>query len=229
MVGFGVAILVQIFPRPPSATKNASKSLARSLSHYSSFYAQIMSTYLTTPPSSDPQQPPEGTKDRVVALYQELHDVTPKIKMVKYEPSSSHFTCANLTRIEESLAKILESMSMMAFVLPQLSDTYRRRLEAQTDFAKTDVIASIMAVLGVVEGTLKSGHAMAEVLPVPLLGRLRNCARREEGVEVLSRDMMGEDEVGYFFKAIVGNLMLMNAISGQLLLSLSWPLRVFIR
>ncbi|KAF3938744.1 hypothetical protein ABW19_dt0208011 [Dactylella cylindrospora] len=202
MVGFGVAILVQVFPRPPSATRNASKSLAVVLSHLTSFYADTMSNFLTESEDDYPTMRAR-TEERVTELYTEMQELVPRIKMVKFEPSSSPFTCDTLLEVEAYLSKILESLSIIAYVTPRLTPIYRKRLEVQTDFVKTDTVASIMAVLGVLEGTLKSGHPLAEVLPVPLLGRLRKIAGPSDGVDAFSRDMMKDDDWSTFIVALM--------------------------
>ncbi|KAF3932551.1 hypothetical protein ABW20_dc0104011 [Dactylellina cionopaga] len=196
MVGFAAAIIVQIVPRPPSATRNASKSLATVLSDLTGFYSDTMSHFLTS--HEDPDSTPEKLHGRIAEMYTQLQELAPRIKMVKLEPSSSPFTSDILENISDSLGKILESLSIMSFVTGKLTPMYRKRLEVQTDFAKTDTIAAIMATLGVLEGSLRTAHPLAEILPVPLLGRLRKAAGPADGVDSLSRDMLKDDDWSTF-------------------------------
>ncbi|KAK6528596.1 hypothetical protein TWF281_009834 [Arthrobotrys megalospora] len=197
MVGFAAAIIVQIFPRPPSATRNAANSLATILSDLTQFYSDTMSYFLS--PHDDEDSTREKTQERVTELYVSMHELAPRIKMVKFEPSSSPFTADNLMEIAGYLGRILESLSIMAFMTPRLTPTYKRRLEVQTDFAKTETIASIMAILGVLEGSLRTGTPLAEILPVPLLGRLRKVVGPSDGVDMLTRDMLKDNEVSNNF------------------------------
>ncbi|KAK6504548.1 hypothetical protein TWF481_006489 [Arthrobotrys musiformis] len=192
IVGFAAAIIVQIFPRPPSATRNAAKSLATVLSNLTQLYSDTMSTFLSD--QNEEEFSAEELKERVAELYFSMQELIPRIKMVKFEPSSSPFTADNLMDIAEYLSKILESLSIMSLLTPKLSRAYKRRLEVQTDFAKTETIASIMAILGVLEGSLRTGHPLAEILPVPLLGRLRKIAGPSDGVDALTRDMLKDDD-----------------------------------
>ncbi|EPS43040.1 hypothetical protein H072_2965 [Dactylellina haptotyla CBS 200.50] len=196
IVGFAAAIIVQVFPRPPSATRNASKSLATVLSDLTDFYSDTMSHFLTS--HTDADTTPEKLQERIAGLYTQLQELAPRIQMVRFEPSSSPYTSENLSKIADYLGKILESLSIMAFVTSRLTPKYRKRLEVQTDFAKTDTIASIMAVLGVLEGSLRTGHPLAEILPVPLLGKLRKVAGPADGVDSLSREMLKDDEWSTF-------------------------------
>ncbi|KAK6360073.1 hypothetical protein TWF730_006227 [Orbilia blumenaviensis] len=192
IVGFAAAIIVQIFPRPPSATRNAAKSLATVLSDLTEFYSDTMSSFLSGGDAGETSS--EEIQQRIAELYTSMQELAPRIQMVKFEPSSSPFTSANLAAIADYFGKILESLSIMAFLTPKLSATYRRRLEIQTDFAQTDTIASIMAILGVLEGSLRTGYPLAEILPVPLLGRLRKVTGPSDGVDTLTRDMLKDDE-----------------------------------
>ncbi|KAK6359209.1 hypothetical protein TWF696_000373 [Orbilia brochopaga] len=197
MVGFAAAIIVQIFPRPPSSTRNASKSLATSLSDITSFYSEIMSHFLTQEEGA-PAEPMDKLQERISKLYTDMQELVPRIQMVRFEPSSSPFTCENLLKVEDHLGKILESLSLISFVSPRLTPMYQKRLEVQTEFARTDTIAAIMAVLGVLEGSLRTGHPLAEVLPVPLLGRLRKVPGPADGVDSLTRDMLNNEEWSVF-------------------------------
>ncbi|KAF3906893.1 hypothetical protein ABW21_db0209595 [Orbilia brochopaga] len=193
MVGFAAAIIVQIFPRPPSATRNASKSLATSLSDITSFYSEIMSHFLTQEEGA-PAEPMDKLQERISKLYTDMQELVPRIQMVRFEPSSSPFTCESLLKVEDQLGKILESLSLISFVSPRLTPMYQKRLEVQTEFARTDTIACIMAVLGVLEGSLRTGHPLAEVLPVPLLGRLRKVPGPSDRVDSVTRDMLNNEE-----------------------------------
>ncbi|KAF3098930.1 hypothetical protein TWF569_003185 [Orbilia oligospora] len=192
MVGFAAAIIVQIFPRPPSATRNAAKSLATVLSELTQFYSDTMSDFLSAP--DDQEFSAEEVKERVAELYFSMQELIPRIKMVKFEPSSSPFTSENLMDIADYLGKILESLSIMSLLAPRLSPMYKRRLEVQTDFARTETVASIMAILGVLEGSLRTGYPLAEILPVPLLGRLRKLGGPADGVDSLTIDMLKDEE-----------------------------------
>ncbi|RVD82111.1 uncharacterized protein DFL_006545 [Arthrobotrys flagrans] len=192
IVGFAAAIIVQIFPRPPSATRNAAKSLATVLSDLTQFYSDTMSNFLSA--QDDEEVSAEEIKERVADLYTSMQELIPRIQMVKFEPSSSPFTSDNLMDIADYLGKILESLSIMSLLTPKLSPAYKRRLEVQTDFARTETIASIMAILGVLEGSLRTGYPLAEILPVPLLRRLRKVAGPADGMDALTRDMLKDDE-----------------------------------
>ncbi|KAJ6255904.1 hypothetical protein Dda_9363 [Drechslerella dactyloides] len=197
IIGFAAAIIVQVFPRPPSATRSASKSLATSLSDITSFYSEVMSHFLTQEEGA-PGEPLEKVQERISKLYTDMQELVPRIMMVKLEPSSSPFTSENLLKVEDHLGKILESLALIAFVSPRLTPMYQKRLEVQTEFTKTNTIASIMAVLGVLEGSLRTGHPLAEVLPVPLLGRLRKVPGPSDGVDSLSKDMLNNEEWSVF-------------------------------
>ncbi|KAK6345748.1 hypothetical protein TWF718_007655 [Orbilia javanica] len=210
IVGFGAAIIVQIFPRPPSATRNASKSLATVLSNLTQFYSETMSNFLSD--QNNEESSMEEVKERVAELYFSMQELIPRIKMVKFEPSSSPFTSENLMEIAEYLGKILESLSIMSFITPKLSHTYKKRLEVQTDLAKTETIASIMAIFGVVEGSLRTGNPLAEVLPVPLLGKLRKMAGPADGVDALTRDMLKDDEWTIFVVMLMATTSLYSRI-----------------
>ncbi|EWC48838.1 hypothetical protein DRE_00143 [Drechslerella stenobrocha 248] len=193
IIGFAVATAVQVFPRPPSATRNCSNSLATILSDITEFYSETMTQYLVQE-SEEVDFVPEKLQERISKIYTALQELIPRIKLVQFEPSSSPFTSKNLLKIESCLGKILESLSIISFVSLRLTPTYQRRLDVQTDFAATETIASVMAILGVLEGSLRTGHPVAEVLPVPLLGRLRKVAGPSDGIDSMSRDMLRDED-----------------------------------
>ncbi|KAK6512328.1 hypothetical protein TWF481_001216 [Arthrobotrys musiformis] len=207
MIGFGVAIIVQVFPRPPSATRNASKSLAVVSSHITSFYANTISNFVKDSEREDYQATRSTIEDRLTELFTEISILEPRIRMAKFEPSSSPFTCDILLEVEKCLSRILESLSILASVTPRLTATYRRILETQTEFVETDTIASIIATLTALEETLKSGHPFAEVLPVPLLRKLRKVSNTgpyaPDGTHAFSRDAMKDDDWSTFVVALM--------------------------
>ncbi|KAK6519097.1 hypothetical protein TWF281_003785 [Arthrobotrys megalospora] len=226
MVGFGVAILVQVFPRPPSATRNASKSLAVVSSHLTSFYADTMSHFLIESEEEEYQATRVAIDERLTELFTEINVLVPRIEMVKFEPSSSPFTCETLLEVETYLSRILESLSIIASVTPRLTVTYRRMLEVQTDFVEIDTVASIIAALTALEETLKSGHPLAEVLPVPLLRKLRKITGPSNGIDAFSRDMK-DDDWSTFVVALMAvtslySVSLYNAVSDQIAIPSVW-------
>ncbi|KAF3262513.1 hypothetical protein TWF192_007186 [Orbilia oligospora] len=205
LVGFGVAILVQVFPCPPSATRNASKSLAVVSSHITSFYADTVSDFLTKPEGAEYRAACGIRNERLTQLLTEIDALVPRIKMVKFEPSSSPFICSILLEIETCLSRILESLSTIAFVLPRLTGTYKRILEAQTYFVETETVASIIAALTALEETLRGGQPLSDVLPVPLLQNLRKIAVPPNGIGAheFSRDILKNDDWSSFLVALM--------------------------
>jgi hypothetical protein len=194
MVGFGAAILVQVIPKPPSATRNAARALSYVLADLTEFYAETISCVLA-PDEDSPLKIKSYAEARIAELYRRLGDLRVRIAMVKFEPSTSVFTSAKLFQIHAHMGKILECLAVLAFLQPKLHHHYKRRLEHQTEYVSTETIADVMAVFGVLEGALKSGHALPEVLPVPLLGKLVRASKQNDIFKTLHRDMVKEDEV----------------------------------
>ncbi|KAF3221734.1 hypothetical protein TWF679_006948 [Orbilia oligospora] len=126
-------------------------------------------------------------------------------RVVKFEPSSSPFTCSILLEIETCLSRILESLSTIAFVLPRLTGTYKRILEAQTYFVETETVASIIAALTALEETLRGGQPLSDVLPVPLLQNLRKITMPPNGIGAheFSRDILKDDDWSSFLVALM--------------------------
>ncbi|KAK6356015.1 hypothetical protein TWF718_000388 [Orbilia javanica] len=205
MVGFGVAVLVQVFPSPPSATRNASRSLAVVSSHLTSFYVDIISDFLARSEEEGYEATKEVIDTRLTELFSEINALVPRIKMVKFEPSSSPFTCSNLLEIETCLGRILESLSTIASVSPALTDSYKKTLEAQTNFVEIQTVAGIISVFTAVEDTLKSGQPLSEVLPAPLLQNLRTITGPSSAINKreFSKDIIRDENWSRFVVALM--------------------------
>lgn len=201
LVGFAAAFLVQIFPRPISATRHASGAISRVVASQTNFYTDIISGWLNVhnPDSHSHFRSPDEWEKSVTGMYEVITAISPRIMMIKYELSSSPFTSKNLGAIHMSLARIQESLNVMASTIPKLNERLRRKLEKQTGFLETRTIADVMSVFTACTAALKTGEPLPQVLPTPLLARVRNMRSRISAEEVLSVEMIKSDTVCYNF------------------------------
>jgi len=199
LIGLAAAAVIQLFPSPPSATRAASGALSRIIVKQNNFYSEVVSSWLNVhnPDSYVQFRTKTAWEKSVTEMYELLAAVVPRIAMVKYEISSSPYTSANLMPIYTSISRIQETLSVLGGTIPKLKDEddLRRRLELQTGFLETRTISDVMTVFAVVTGSLQTGDPLPQILPTPLLARVRRPTF--DHTSLLSKELMHKELVRY--------------------------------
>ncbi|KAL4883402.1 hypothetical protein BJY04DRAFT_226481 [Aspergillus karnatakaensis] len=197
LIGVAAATIVQIFPHPPSAAKHISVSLSRSLRTLSDHYALLLSVW--------GRSSTEGkaiTEPIWLELTESLVGLEPLIMNLKYEFSSSRFDAASLGAVKQLAHDLNGVLARLILASATLPENYKERLSRQMGLLDHRCIGEIMAVLGVCEQSLRTGDALPEILPTPLVRRAleyeQNRSRvyqGEEGVEYkLDADMVRDED-----------------------------------
>jgi hypothetical protein len=166
LVGVAAALVVQMFPSPPSAARHVSRTLSTSLRTISNHYAFLLSCWNN--PDNDARAIAEPS---TLGLAYSLLDLEGLIKQLAFEFSSSSFTSSNTDQIKDLCLTLNREIGRLLSLSSLLSLEYRVRLTQQCGMLDHGHIGEVMAVLAVCEQALKTGDPLPEILPTPLVKR----------------------------------------------------------
>ncbi|KAL2838093.1 hypothetical protein BJY01DRAFT_237597 [Aspergillus pseudoustus] len=167
LTGVAAALVVQMFPSPPSAARHVSRTLSKSLREISDHYALLLSVW-ENPIKNDGQAVAEPL---TLGLAYSLLDLEGLIKLLRFEVSSSWFTSSNTDQVKDLCLTLNREIGRLLSLSSSLPLEYRNRLTQQCGMLDHRHIGEIMAVLAVCEQALKTGHPLPEILPAPLVRR----------------------------------------------------------
>ncbi|KAL3458763.1 hypothetical protein BJX64DRAFT_301751 [Aspergillus heterothallicus] len=166
LIGCGAATVVQIFPRPPSATRHICKSLSRSVRTLSDYYALVLSSWVEPIPDQCAQALGEPIW---MELTQSLHTLADPISSLRFELSSSRFDSTSLEQIKQICHIINNNLASLLKASATLREPYREQLAHMSGMLDQRSIGEVMAVLGIAEQAIRTGDAPPEMLPTPLV------------------------------------------------------------
>lgn len=168
LIGFAAAFIVQILPKPPSATHHASKTLANSVRSLSDHYALLVSHW-GRPEQNKALTAVSGQITLEVA--EVLLSLDSAIALLKMELSFGPFNLKVLKQTQEQCQYMNQALGGLLKLASTLPKELQERL-AQTSGIKDERgIGDIMAVLGIIEQALRTGSPLPERLPAPLVRR----------------------------------------------------------
>lgn len=192
VIGFTASAIVTFFPRPPSASRHYRRVLSSTIRNSKDLYALYVTSW-----SRDYTDMQETSEKNTLANYKTLAEIAGPINLLKFEFSSSNFDAATLTHVVNlcmTINQCLSQLMVYSKALPQdLKDRFARLSGALDD----RIIGDLMAVLTLVEQSLKTGDPLPAVLPVPLIARCANLDRAfskaEAGNGSLTMDTIREE------------------------------------
>lgn len=167
IIGFSAAAIVTFFPRPPSATRDVAKSLARNIRNAKDNYALLLTSWHAPPKDLLPVV--EKTN---LAAFEALAALPPHIAMLKFEFSSSNLDPDTLSEVVKQCTAISSNLTQLFYYSTALEPEMKERFAHLTSVIDSRLAGDIMAVLSLLEQSLKTGDPLPAVLPTPLLGRL---------------------------------------------------------
>ncbi|OJJ71952.1 hypothetical protein ASPBRDRAFT_43333 [Aspergillus brasiliensis CBS 101740] len=190
LVGVAASAIVQLLPRPPSASRHVCKSLSRAMRTLSTHYALLLSVWA--------QNTSEGRKlaePLALQLAETLVSLDGPIKLLKFEFSSSRFDSASLAKVNSLCRNLNRQLSRLLLLSSSLPQEFQHQLARQTGLLDHRLIGQVMAVMGLCEQALKTGDALPEILPTPLFKlAVDNWSRgRRQEDNVISGEMMRDE------------------------------------
>jgi hypothetical protein len=210
LLGFLIAALVTLFPRPPSANRHQRRVLSETISTAKNQYAIFVNNCRTPLPDLK-----EVTEKTALATSEILMALEPQIKLSKFEFSTSNINEKTLSYVCAICAELNEAMTELTLLAPTLDDKLKEQFITVTGCLEERLFADIMAVLTLVQQALKSGDPLPEILPVlsvnrqsALLQRIKIKANGEEqGGQLdrryMSQQLLAEEGARKYFAAMV--------------------------
>ncbi|PWY87392.1 hypothetical protein BO70DRAFT_378043 [Aspergillus heteromorphus CBS 117.55] len=209
LLGFLAAFVVQLFPRPPSATRHICHTLSGTVRTLSDHYALVLSHWAR----ADPSHPLATVADRItLELAETLLSLTGPIALLRLEMSIGPFHRRTLQQTQSlcgNMNQALGRLLLLSTTLPlDLQSRFQHTVGLNDDF----IVGEIMAVLGVIEQALKAGVALPERLPTPLVKRCVEAWQREHRVAELSKDLVRDENYRRYCVALSSYLKFLAAV-----------------
>ncbi|KAB8264869.1 hypothetical protein BDV32DRAFT_116799 [Aspergillus pseudonomiae] len=168
LLGFVAAFIVQIFPRPPSATRHICKTLSNTIGTLSDHYALLLSHWGRPETNS-----PIGAVAEKIALEigETLLSIQGSIGLLKFEMTLGPFHQAALANMHVLCQDMNQALGRLLVLSTSLPQQFQERFAQNVGLLNDHHIGDIMAVLSVIEQALKSGLPLPERLPTPLMKR----------------------------------------------------------
>lgn len=192
MIGFTTSAIVIFIPRPPSASRHYRRVLSRTLRRSKDLYALYVASWSHEYPDLK-----ETTEKEILANAETLASIVGPIALLKFEFSSSNFDAETLTHVTHLCMTINQSLSQLLVYSKLLPRDLKERFARLSGALDERIIGDLMAVLTLVEQSLKSGDPLPAILPIPLIARCvglnRAFAREEAGQGDLSIQTIKEE------------------------------------
>jgi hypothetical protein len=167
LLGFLAATIVQLFPKPPSATEHVCKTLANTIRTLSDYYALLLSHW-----SRENRDGPIGAaaiEDLTLEVAEVLSSLNGSIALLKADFSAGPFDQAVLRQTQEQCQSMNQALGRLLYLSATLPKEFQQRLVTALGIFNDGAIGNIMAVLAIVEQALRTGSPLPERLPVPLI------------------------------------------------------------
>lgn len=169
LIGFAAAFIVQIFPKPPSATRYVCKTLANTIRSLNDHYALLVSQW--SHPGRDGQNLGAATAAENITLKvaETLLELTGPIALLKVEVSTTPFDQKILHITKEHCGRMNQCLGKLLVLSSTLPKNLQDRLTKTVGIIDDGAVGNIMAVLTIVESSLRTGAPLPERLPAPLV------------------------------------------------------------
>ncbi|PYI05946.1 hypothetical protein BO78DRAFT_419262 [Aspergillus sclerotiicarbonarius CBS 121057] len=188
LVGIAASSILQLLPRPPSASRHVCKTLSRTVRTLSTHYALLLSVW--------GQGSNEGkalAEPLSLQLAESLVTLEGPIKMLKFEFSSSRFDSESLGKVNTLCRSLNRQLTRLLLLSSSLPREFQEQLARQTGLLDHRLVGQVMAVMGICEQALKTGDALPEILPTPLFKQAVDQWSRGRRGELISGEMMRDE------------------------------------
>ncbi|KHN98475.1 uncharacterized protein MAM_03599 [Metarhizium album ARSEF 1941] len=173
LIGFAAALVVQVFPRPPSATRYVCKTLANTVRSLSDHYALLISQWSRADGERrnlDPGAAATAAAENITLKVAEtLVHLTAAIRLLKVEVSSTPFDHKVLLATREHCSRMNQCLGKLLVLSCTLPKHLQARLAGTVGMLDDGVVGNVMSVLAIVESSLRTGAPLPERLPAPLV------------------------------------------------------------
>ncbi|KZZ95475.1 hypothetical protein AAL_04706 [Moelleriella libera RCEF 2490] len=169
LIGFAAAFIVQIFPKPPSATRYVCKTLANHVRTLNDHYALLVSQWGHPRPQGPTPAAAAAAEKMTLKVAETLLELTGPIALLRVEVSSLPFDQSILTRVREKCNVMNQCLGKLLVLSSTLPKHLQERLAQTAGLVDNQSVANLMSVLAIVETSLRTGSPLPQRLPVPLV------------------------------------------------------------
>lgn len=213
LLGLAAATVVQIFPRPPSASRHIRKMLSNTIRTLSDHYALLLSHWNRTDSGRVgvmAEQLSLDVAETLLSLQQPIH-------LLKFEISLGPFDQHTVHRTQELCQEMNQALGRLLGLSDSLPLGLQERLVCVMGIVDDHIIGAVMAVLGMVEQALKTGDSLPERLPTPLLRRSYESWHGKHDTAELSTDLVRDENYRRYCVAVSSYLKFLSAVDDLVL------------
>lgn len=207
LIGVGASVIVQLPPRPITASRHICKTLSPSLRALSDHYALLLSCWAR-------QRNGGKLIAEAVTLQptETLLMLDQPISLLWFEFSSSRFNSETLRDVKRMCHSINSNLARLLLLSGSLSQKFQEDLSRQTGLLDHHNIGDIMVVLAACEQALKMGDSLPEILPTPLTRHAYDYRRANAAEVSLTPDQVCAEEYRRFCVAFSAYLRFLRSI-----------------
>ncbi|KAJ5594875.1 uncharacterized protein N7459_001083 [Penicillium hispanicum] len=167
LLGLVAAFIVQIFPRPPTASQHVRKSLSNTIGTLSDNYTLLLSRWNRDSPISGNcamDQLSLEVAERLLSLQEPIRVLKFEINMDLFSRQALRLTHGLCQDMNHALANLLSLSGTLPLDLQE-------HLVRTVGILDEQNIAAVTTVLAVIQQALKAGDPLPGHLPTPFLGR----------------------------------------------------------
>jgi len=211
IVGFTTAALVTFIPRPPSANRHYRRLMALRIDSIKHRYALFACSLKN--PASDLLKVAEK---EALASSDVLLSIIGPIQLVRLEFSRDPFDAKTLASVCHLCMTLNQNVTQLLYTT-RLPETLRFRFASGTGALDERLVADVMAVLTLVQLSLKTGEPLPAVLPTPLLARCFGLTRSriEHDITqdvIVTRQLMEEEGFREYCSALTSFVQMLGTI-----------------
>ncbi|OJJ51069.1 hypothetical protein ASPZODRAFT_127074 [Penicilliopsis zonata CBS 506.65] len=213
-IGSTAALVVQVFPRPPSAAQHISKSLANVMGTLADHYALFLSSW-----NQEDRKLDRRVENLSLHVAESLVAMRGPIALLQFEFSSSPFNSAALTELSTLCHCINRNLGQLLVLTNSLPITYQERFIRTMGILDHPTIGVNMAIFSVIQQALRTGLPLPEFLPTPLIRQYQDYWRVHGEQLDLRTDHLRQAEYRMFCVAIHSYLDFVSALDDLVLVA----------
>ncbi|PLB53541.1 hypothetical protein P170DRAFT_435148 [Aspergillus steynii IBT 23096] len=215
LLGFVAAFIVQIFPRPPSATRHTCKTLSNTVRTLSDHYALLLSHWGRTHPGTRADRSsPVGVVAEKISLdvAETLLSAQQSIALLKFEMTLGPFDSQTLSDAVRLCQDMNQALGRLLLLSDSLPGPLQDRLSHSVGILDDHHIGDIMGVLGIVEQAFRLGLPLPERLPTPLIKRCYESWHDQHRAAQLSTELVRDENYRRYCVGLSAYLKFLAAI-----------------
>ncbi|THC98089.1 hypothetical protein EYZ11_002441 [Aspergillus tanneri] len=216
LLGFVAAFVVQIFPRPPSATRHTCKTLSNTVNTLSDHYALLLSHWGRT--DANGSSPLGSVAEEIsLSIAETLDSLQGSIRILKLEMSIGPFDSQTVDQTRRLCQEMNQGLGRLLDLSSTLPIDFQTRLARNVGILDHRRIGDIMAVLSVIAQALRLGNPLPERLPTPLVKRCHESWQAGQNEQRLTIALVRDENYRRYCVAVSSYLKFLGAIDDLVL------------